>query len=131
MMANIGYRMALPFALFLGAGEVAVNWGHWGFWPYWVVDYIAVALLLWGWIATRRQQPGGMSRLTGAWGFTCAMFYMGFFAHIESLGQRQGLIDDAALTPIIGILFLLTIIGFAASLITVGRQRHEVDLRLS
>jgi hypothetical protein len=70
MMANIAYRMALPFALFLGVGEIIVNWGHWGFWAFWVVDYVAVALLLWGWNATRLHRPGGMSRLTGAWGFT-------------------------------------------------------------
>ena len=39
-MTNIGYRMALPFAVFLGVAEVVVNWGHWGFWPYWVVDLV-------------------------------------------------------------------------------------------
>jgi hypothetical protein len=123
MMANLGYRMALPFALFLGAGEVVVNWGNWAFWPFWLVDYIAVALLLWGWNTTRQQQPGGRSRLTGAWGFACAMFYMGFFAHLESLGQPSpGLIDDAALTPIIAILFALTVLGFIASLVAAGQE---------
>ena len=122
-MTNLGYRMALPFALFLSVGEVVVNWGNWGFWPYWLVDYIAVALLLWGWNTTRLRQPNGRSRLAGAWGFTCAMFYMGFFAHVESLGQRgHGLIDDAALTLIIGILFVLTVLGFVASLIAAEQQ---------
>jgi len=132
MMANIAYRMALPFALFLGVGEIIVNWGHWGFWAFWVVDYVAVALLLWGWNATRLHRPGGMSRLTGAWGFACAMFYMGFFAHVESLEQSSpGLIDDSALTRIIAILFLVTIVGFAASLIAAAEQPQPSGVRLS
>jgi hypothetical protein len=130
MMASIAYRMALPFALFLGVGEVVVNWGNWGFWAFWVVDYIAVVLLLWGWNATRQRQPGAMSRLTGAWGFTCAMFYMGFFVHLETVQQSgPGLIDDPALTRIIGVLFVLTIVGFTASLVAAGGQARRSDVR--
>jgi hypothetical protein len=132
MMAKIAYRMALPFALFLSVGEVVANWGNWGFWAFWVVDYIAVVLLLWGWNAVRQQQPGGMARLAGAWGFTCAMFYMGFFAHLETHDQSSpGLLDDSALTRIIGILFLLTIVGFTASLMGAADQTRPRDARLS
>jgi hypothetical protein len=74
--------MALPFALFLGVAEVVRNWGDWGFWPFWVVDYIAVALLIWGWRARRSRHARSASLLAGAWGFTCAMFYMAFFEHL-------------------------------------------------
>lgn len=55
------------------------------------------------------------------------MFYMGFFAHLESVVQPgHGLIDNKALTSIIGILFALTVLGFIASSIAAGQQprRH-------
>jgi hypothetical protein len=109
--------MALPFALFLGVAEVVRNWGNWGFWPFWVVDYLACALLLWGWHATRSRQPRGVPVLAGAWGFTCAMFYMSFFGHLESLGRSDhGPIQQRPLTLIIGLLFAVTVVGFASSL---------------
>ena len=69
MSGHLGFRMALPFALFLAVAEVVRNWGDWGFWPFWVVDYISVALLLWGWLAARSGQPSRASLLAGAWGF--------------------------------------------------------------
>ncbi len=103
MIRRLGFRIALPFALFLGIAEVVRNWGDWGFWPFWVVDYIAVALLIWAWWAVRSRKAGGTSLLAGAWGFTCAMFYMGFFAHLESLGvPERGPIEQRPLTLING-----------------------------
>ncbi len=117
MICRLGFRIALPFALFLGIAEVVRNWGDWGFWPFWVVDYIAVALLIWAWWAVRSRKAGGTSALAGAWGFTCAMFYMGFFAHLESLGvPERGPIEQRPLTLIMGILFGVTVVGFASSL---------------
>jgi hypothetical protein len=117
MSGHLGFRMALPFALFLAVAEVVGNWGAWGFWPFWVVDYIAVALLLWGWHAARSGQPSGVSLLAGAWGFTCAMFYMAFFGHLEDLERPDhGPIERRPLTLIIGLLFAITIVGFASSL---------------
>jgi len=61
--------MTLPFALFLAVAEVVRNSGDWGSWPFRLVDYIAVALLLWGWLAARSGQPSGAPLLAGAWGF--------------------------------------------------------------
>ena len=117
MKPHIGVRLALPFATFLGLAEIVRNWGDWGFWAFWVVDYIAVGLLLWGWLAVRRGQAGAYSVLAGGWGFTCAMFYMSFFSHLAQLGSPDhGPIEHRALTAIIGILFAITVIGFASTL---------------
>ena len=123
MSRDLGFRMALPFALFLGVAEVVRNWGDWGFWPFWVVDYIAVALLIWAWRAGRSRHVSGVSLLAGAWGFTCAMFYMAFFEHLESLERPDhGPIEQRPLTFIIGILFGVTVLGFASSLAAARRE---------
>jgi hypothetical protein len=85
MSRNLGLRMALPFALFLGVAEVVRNWGDWG--------------------------------------FTCAMFYMAFFEHLESLERPDhGPIEQRPLTFIIGILFGVTVLGFASSLAAARRE---------
>ena len=113
-MNRFARRLAVGFAVFLAIAEVARNWGDWGYWPFWVVDYLAVALLLFG---ARRVEHDGGRLLSGAWGFTCAMFYMSFFSHLAALDQPdRGPLDQRPLTLIIGILFALTIAGFAASL---------------
>jgi hypothetical protein len=108
-------RMAIGFGIFLALAEVVRNWGDWGYWAFWVVDYLAVGLLLAGaQQALRRRNP---IPLCGAWGFTCAMFYMSFFSHLEHLNQPDhGPIDPLPLTVTIGALFALTIAGFALSL---------------
>jgi hypothetical protein len=112
-------RTALPFALVLGVAEIARNWGDWGFWPFWLVDYIAVALLAWAWRAASMGQPRAGSRLAGAWGFTCAMFYMSFFSHLATIQSADhGPINHRWLTAIIGVMFAVTIASFVSALRT-------------
>lgn len=119
-------RIAIGFALFLAIAEIVRNWGDWGFWPFWVVDYIAVALLLVG--AMRSLRAGQASLwLSGAWGFTCAMFYGSFFSHVGELladpnAADHGPIDHWRLTATIGVLFAITIAGLALSLVPDGSR---------
>ena len=117
-------RLALGFAIFLSIAEIRRNWGDWGYWPFWLVDYIAVALLLVGWRkAVSRPTPRGVGLLCGAWGFTCAMFYMSFFSHLETLNEKgTGPIESHTLTAVIGVLFAITIGGLA--LVIIGSQRE-------
>ena len=120
---QFAYGLALPFGVFLGIAEIVRNWGDWGFWPFWVVDYIAVGLLLAGWRAVRRESAGGQTILAGAWGFTCAMFYMSLFSHLAQLGQPDhGPIEHTTLTAIIGALFALTVLAFVGSLVSLRRR---------
>ncbi len=110
-------RLAIGFGVFLAIAEVARNWGDWGYWPFWVVDYIAAGLLIWGGFGVTRAGRGARVRLGGAWGFTCAMFYMSFFSHMASLGRPDhGPVDPMRLTVIIGIMFAITIAGFVMAL---------------
>ena len=115
---RIAVHLALPFAVFLAAAEVVRNWGDWGFWPFWVVDYLAVGLLLVAWRGSRRERAGASAWLAGAWGFTCAMFYMSFFSHIAALDRPDhGPIERTMLTVIIGALFGVTVVAFVCSLV--------------
>jgi hypothetical protein len=83
-------RLALAFGLLLAVAEVARNWGDWQWWPFWLVDFVAAGLLVAGALATLRHHPRGPVWLTGAWGFTSAMFYMSFWSHVASLHEPVG-----------------------------------------
>jgi uncharacterized membrane protein YadS len=120
-MIKASARMAIGFGIFLAIAEVVRNWGDWQPWPWWVVDYIAVALLLYGGRVALRDRSA--APLCAGWGFTCAMFWMSFFSHLESLNEKgTGPIESHTLTTVIGVLFAITIVGLALSL--VGSQRE-------
>lgn len=116
-MNRLSARLALGFGIFLAIAEAVRNWGNWQWWPFWLVDYIAVVLLLAGAFLTLRRRTGAAPVLSGAWGFTTAMFYMSFWSHIEHIHEAaDGNIDQGPLTWIIGLLWAITIVGFATSL---------------
>jgi hypothetical protein len=117
-MQTTAARLALAFGLFLAVAETARNWGDWQWWPFWLVDYIAAALLVSGWRLSTRGATGGAAWLTGAWGFTTAMFYSSFWSHIEHFDQpADGNFDQTPLTVVIGVMWGITIAGFALSLL--------------
>ncbi len=120
--------MAIAFAIFLAFAEVARNWGAWGYWAWWVVDYIAVALLLYGgWLTLRSGARAGLPAPAGGWGFACAMFYGSFFSHLENISEPDhGPFEQVPLTITIGALFLITIAGLALALTAArGEARSE------
>lgn len=126
-MKTFAAWLALAFGTFLAVAEVVRNGGTVQWWPFWVVDYIAVALLLWGaaavlWKPTAR----GLPVLSAGWGFACAMFWMSLFGHIAenarsgvpmSLDGVASATDEPMLTIIIGVLFAITVVGLATSLL--------------
>ncbi len=122
-MTRWNARLALGFAVFLALAEIRRNWGDWGYAPFWIVDYIAVALLLYGGLRTlRRGVEAGLPALTGGWGFACAMFYASFFSHLQHLDQPdRGPVEQLPLTIVIGVLFALTVVGFALALAAAAR----------
>lgn len=131
-------RLALGFGTFLAVAEVLRNSGEVQWWPFWVVDYIAVFLLIGG-AATVLWTPSagrGVGILTAAWGFTCAMFYMSLFGHIAEMrasgvpldfSNVQSGADEPLLTVIIGVLFGLTVVGLATSLLAELRRAPVAD----
>ena len=101
-------RIAIGFGVFLGIIEIFYNWENPSWWPFILVDYLAVALLLFG--AFRSNVV-----LAVAWGFTSAMFYMSFFMGIE-LEQSTFIVIAK------GTLFTLTVAGL---LLILRGLRHD------
>jgi hypothetical protein len=130
-MKQFSAWLALGFGTFLAVAEVLRNSGEIQWWPFWVVDYIAVALLQAGAIAILwTPSDRGVPLLTAGWGFAAAMFYMSLFGHLDelaktgvpfSLAYANGPADEPVLTLIIAILFGVTLIGLATSLLA-GRS---------
>jgi hypothetical protein len=129
-MITLSARMAIAFGVFLAIAEVVRNWGDWEPWPWWVVDYIAVALLLYGGrAALPSRSPRNATPLCGGWGFACAMFYGSFFSHLETLHEKgTGPIESGPLTATIGALFAIAILGLALAI--VGSHRDLAGARL-
>ena len=105
---GISRRLAIGFGLALAVIEVFYNWGNPSWWPFILVDYIAVALLLYGALKSPRILAAG-------WGFTCAMFYMAFFSSLDA--GRGGSVMVG-----MGLLFALTVVGLALSVYAAQRQ---------
>ena len=116
-MSKFSRWLAVAFAMVLAVAEMARNKDGWQWWPFWTVDYLAVGLLLFGAFGWRRgEAPNPL--LTGAWGFSCAMFWMSFFGHLDDARRGAAAGDgDMTLTSVIGLMFALTVIGFVTSLV--------------
>jgi hypothetical protein len=126
-------RLALGFATFLAIAEVMRNAGEVQWWPFWVVDYLAVFLLLWGaaGVLWKPAAKRGLEYLAAGWGFSCAMFWMSFFGHIDEIARSgvavemtnaQSALDEPWLTVIIGVLLLIAVVGLATSLLDRGGE---------
>ena len=113
--------IALVFATGLGIGEAVMNWGHWQYAPLWIVDYIIVAWLIWGFLATRGAN--GVHVLLGAWAFTAGVFYMAFFA---SLDPELALRPNTVLLGLIGLMLAASISGIFCTLRVIHAQRVAV-----
>ena len=134
-MKHFSAWLALGFGTFLAVAEVLRNSGEIQWWPFWVIDYIAVALLQWGAIAILwTPSDRGLPILTAGWGFTAAMFYMSLFGHLDelaktgvplSLTNATGAAEEPVLTLIIGVLFAVTLVGLATSLLAGRRTTTE------
>jgi hypothetical protein len=106
-------RLAIVFGVGLALIEVGYNWSNPSWWPFILVDYIAVALLLYGaWRSPRVLAAG--------WGFACAMFYMAFFF------SWRPETNDLVLFGM-GALFALTIVGLLLSLADAPQPPHGSD----
>ena len=109
--------LGLVFGSFLAVADTARNWGNWQWWPFWLVDFIAAALLIAGAILVIRRNRAGPQILCGAWGFTSAMFYSSFWSHIANADRpADGNLAQEPLTIIIGVMWVITIVGFCLSL---------------
>lgn len=75
--------MALALGIALPLVETWRRFDGLADWPSWLDDYIASALLLYGWYAGRGEVPRARPYLMAAWGYTLGMAYMSFFGQLS------------------------------------------------
>ncbi len=122
-MIRISAWLGVAFGLLLGVLEAVRNWGDWQWWPFWVVDYLAAIMLVVGGLLALR---GFAERwLSAGWGFASAMFWMSFFGSYRDLVEAGAHVGarEKTLTLIIGLMFVVALVGLALSLL--GRSRRS------
>jgi hypothetical protein len=84
------------------------------FLPLLIVDYIAVALLVYAAVLSLRVRPSSASgMLSGAWGFAACLAYIAFFVFFERYLQGQGLLS---MVIILGVALVAAFVAFLVSL---------------
>ena len=108
-------RLAIAIGIALISGETLRLWG--GGPIAWGMDhYLMGVLLLYGAWKSRRGDNLGPRYLLAAWAFTCGVEYMNIVRHFELLHSSGTSHLSFAWLGIIGIGYLLCLLGLGASL---------------
>ena len=81
-------RLAIFTIGFLGFYAPFETWWSWAnglLDPFYIVDFVAMALLLWGALQVRRR-PGSPGILTAGWAWTAANFWRAFWDRVQAFG---------------------------------------------
>ena len=85
--------------------------------PLLIVDYIAVALLVYAAVLSLRLQPSSAAgMLAGAWGFAACLAYIAFFVFYQRYLQSQG---SFFMVVVLGVALLAAFVAFLVSLLLV------------
>jgi hypothetical protein len=119
-------RLAIVVGTLHGLGETIWEWFYDQSLPMLLVDYIAVALLLYtGLTFLRRPGTAAAGLLAGAWGFTACLLYRVLFSRVDELlakgGTRIG--EPDWFLVLLGVEFLLVGGAFAGSMYSVHQRR--------
>ncbi|MBI2423725.1 MAG: hypothetical protein HYV27_12920 [Candidatus Hydrogenedentes bacterium] len=120
-MANVNRVLALIYAIGLGIGEAAINWGHWQYAPLWIIDYVIVFWLIGGVFAGRHAA----FVLFGGWAFALAVMWMAL-AVVTDPGNASVMEPSPAINGLMALLAFLALAGLALS---AGQYRAERTLR--
>jgi hypothetical protein len=108
-------KFSIAAALLHFAGETWVHFRFGQFLPMLIVDYIAIALLLFG--GLRSLQTGaGAGLLCGAWGFTFCLNYRALFWRVEVLLRGDGTPVLETMTVVLAALLVVSLAAFAVTL---------------
>jgi hypothetical protein len=116
---------ALLFAVGLGIGEAALNWGNWQFAPLWIVDYVCVAWLLAGFYQTRSQAVSRQSIavLASGWAFTAGVFYMALFISLDPEIAKYNTGAGGTILILIGLMLFIAALGVVISFVALQRSK--------
>lgn len=104
-------RLSIGFAVALAIVQFIYNWISPVWWPFIVVEYISVALLLYGAFFSP-------TILAAGWGFACANFYRAFFVSWGTSGLSWVLVG-------LTLLFGISMVGLALIIVTGLRQQPD------
>ncbi|MGH9769341.1 MAG: hypothetical protein ACREAB_18095 [Blastocatellia bacterium] len=115
---------ALIFAVDLGIGEAAINWGHWQFAPPWIVDYICVLWLLAGFYQTRGKtlDRQSIAVLVSGWAFTAGVFYMALFISLDPEVAKYNLGRGGTILILIGLMLVIAARGVVTSFLALRKS---------
>ena len=116
---------ALLFAVGLGIGEAAINWGNWQFAPMWIVDYVCVVWLFAGFYQTRSQAVSGQSiaMLASGWAFTAGVFYMALFISLDPGFAKYNIGASGTILILIALMLLIAALGIGASFLAMRKTK--------
>jgi hypothetical protein len=89
MGLRISRTAALVVAVILLSVETWRRWDIFVHWAGWLDDYIAAALLLYGWYSGRRNLSNSRAYLMAAWGYCVGIAYMSFFGQLNAPPQTD------------------------------------------
>jgi len=107
--------LAISYAVGLGIGETALNWGNWQYAPLWIVDYMIVAALLYG--ALQPSIEKSASILKAAWSFAFGVMYMALFISIDPAMMVFFEAPDVIIM-LMALLVSLSVVGFILAILT-------------
>ena len=118
-------RLAIVVGVLHGLGEAIWEWFYDQSVPMLLVDYIAVALLLYaGLTFLRRPRTAAAGLLAGAWGFTACLVYRVLFSRLDDLRARGGRTGEPDwFLVLLGVELLVVGGAFAASMYGLHRRR--------
>ena len=125
MNITFSRRLAIIIGIILPIAETFRRWGTGGFLPWWLDDYLIATFLLYAAWRNRKGAANDPRYLSAAWAFACGIGYMSFFGHLENIEQPDpASIPHVWVTGIIGVGWLLTILGLATSLRAHAQKEH-------
>ena len=110
------------FAILLGLslmiGEAYRSWGAGRPIMLWMDDMIMGTMLISAAIMVKRDSFKNRAYFAAAWGVNAGMLYASFFSKIfEPDNTNSGNFDMGLLTALVGIAFVISVIGMVASII--------------
>jgi hypothetical protein len=118
-------RLAILVGIVHGLGETVWEWFYDQSLPMLLVDYIAVALLLFaGRLFLRHANTAAAGLLAGAWGFTACLLYRVFFGRLDEVLAEGGtsLGEPDWFLVLLGAEFAVVAASFAAAMYLVHQR---------
>lgn len=116
--------LALVYAVGLAIGEAILNSlrDEWQFAPMWIIDYVIVAYLIAGFLATRRGR--NVPVLMSAFALSAGVLYMAFFLSFDPDLQEVATAGGVVVV-LMGLLLSASVLGLVGTTIVWWKQQQQ------